>query len=66
MKRFRAGVHQDTGASAVEYGLIVFAVAALIALAVFSFGGAVRGLFQNSCDTIKQASETSATSTCGP
>ena len=55
----------DEGASAVEYGLIVFAVAALIALAVFSFGGAVRGLFQDSCNTIKQnAQQTSAA--CGP
>jgi pilus assembly protein Flp/PilA len=54
----------DEGASAVEYGLIVFAVAAVIALAVFSFGGAVRGMFQNSCDTIKHsAQQTSAT--CG-
>jgi len=42
----------DEGASAVEYGLIVFAVAAVIALAVFSFGGAVHDLFQSSCDTI--------------
>lgn len=64
MKRYGAGLRQDTGASAVEYGLIVFAVAALIVLAVFSFGGAVSGLFQNSCDTIKQAAETSPASTC--
>jgi pilus assembly protein Flp/PilA len=49
----------DEGASAVEYGLIVFAVAALVAVAVFSFGGVVRGLFQDSCDTIS-AKTTSA------
>jgi pilus assembly protein Flp/PilA len=54
----------DEGASAVEYGLIVFAVAALIAVAVFSFGGAVRGLFQDSCNTIKDG--TSSSATCGP
>jgi Flp/Fap pilin component. len=54
----------DEGASAVEYGLIVFAIAALISVAVFSFGGAVRGLFQDSCNTIKQGAQTSAS--CGP
>lgn len=42
----------DEGASAVEYGLIVFAIAALMTVAVWSFGGAVQGLFQGSCDTI--------------
>ncbi len=55
----------DEGASAVEYGLIVFAVAALIALAVFSFGGAVRGLFQDSCNTIRHSAE-STSANCGP
>ena len=37
--------HNDEGASAVEYGLIVFAIAALIIVIVVAFGGAVRGLF---------------------
>jgi pilus assembly protein Flp/PilA len=64
MKRLQADLHRDNGASAVEYGLIVFAVAALIALAVFSFGGAVRGLFQDSCNTIRDQAQPSAT--CGP
>jgi pilus assembly protein Flp/PilA len=54
----------DEGASAVEYGLIVFAIAALITVAVFSFGGAVGHLFQSSCDTIQQSAHTS--SSCGP
>jgi pilus assembly protein Flp/PilA len=49
MRSFR---RSDEGASAVEYGLIVFAIAALITVAVVSFGGAVHGLFQGSCDTI--------------
>jgi pilus assembly protein Flp/PilA len=50
----------DEGASAVEYGLIVFAIAALITVAVFSFGGAVRGLFQSSCDTISAKTNNSS------
>lgn len=56
--------HSDEGASAVEYGLIVFAIAALITVAVVSFGGSVKGLFQGSCDTIKAG--TQSTATCGP
>jgi pilus assembly protein Flp/PilA len=36
---------QDGGASAVEYGLLIAAVAAVIAVTVFSLGGVVSGLF---------------------
>jgi pilus assembly protein Flp/PilA len=36
---------QDEGASAVEYGLLIAAVAAVIAVTVFSLGGVVSGLF---------------------
>jgi pilus assembly protein Flp/PilA len=43
---------RDEGASAVEYGLIVFAIAAVIAAVVFAFGGTVKGLFTSSCDQI--------------
>jgi pilus assembly protein Flp/PilA len=50
----------DEGASAVEYGLIVFAIAAFIVVVVFSFGGTVRDLFQSSCNTIKDGTQSSA------
>jgi Flp pilus assembly pilin Flp len=36
---------RDTGASGVEYGLLLAAVAAVITIAVFSFGGVVRQTF---------------------
>jgi pilus assembly protein Flp/PilA len=42
----------DDGASAVEYGLIVFAIAALIVAVVFALGGTVRSLFGNSCTAV--------------
>lgn len=42
----------DTGASAVEYGLLIFGIAAVIAAIVFLFGGHVLDLFQQSCNTI--------------
>ncbi|MCW2787454.1 MAG: Flp family type IVb pilin [Marmoricola sp.] len=51
----------DDGASAVEYGLLVAGIAALIVAIVFAFGGMISGVFKNTCNTI--ASSTS-TSTC--
>jgi pilus assembly protein Flp/PilA len=59
----------DTGASAVEYGLIVFAIAAVIAVVVFAFGGAVRDLFSTSCDqigsSVSQSQSAAAPGNCG-
>ena len=42
----------ERGASAVEYGLLIAGIAALIAVAVFAFGGGSSGMFQDSCNTI--------------
>ena len=42
----------DDGASAVEYGLIVFAIAAVIAATVFLLGRAVADTYDRSCTTI--------------
>jgi pilus assembly protein Flp/PilA len=36
----------EEGASAVEYGLLIAGIAALIAAVVFVLGGAISGLFQ--------------------
>lgn len=43
----------EEGASAVEYGLLVAAIAALIVLIVFSLGGIVKETFSDTCDGIK-------------
>lgn len=44
----------ERGASAVEYGLLVAAVAALIAVTVFALGGAIREvLFEDTCGNIQ-------------
>ena len=40
----------DEGASAVEYGLLVALIAAVIVLAVFFLGGVVRGNFDHTCE----------------
>ena len=43
----------ERGASAVEYGLLIAGIAALIVVAVFALGPIVREAFDNTCDTIK-------------
>jgi len=54
MNRFGWFLRQksEKGASAVEYGLLIAGVAALIVMVVFLFGGAVHNLFGDSCGTI--------------
>jgi pilus assembly protein Flp/PilA len=57
----RKSTPNDEGASAVEYGLLLAAVAAVIVLAVFALGGAVTGLFQGTCDAVKAKAAPSST-----
>lgn len=53
MLNARLAKMEERGASAVEYGLLVAGIAAVILAAVFLFGGTVRDtLFSTSCDTI--------------
>ena len=48
-----AKVRSEEGASAVEYGLLIAGIAAVIALVVYAFGGVVlNGLFQSTCHTV--------------
>lgn len=47
---------RDDGASAVEYGLLVAAIAALIVIIVFALGRIVSETFQDTCDNIKSKS----------
>ncbi len=44
--------HNEAGASAVEYALIVVAIAAVIVVIVFALGLAVQGMFTDTCDEI--------------
>lgn len=44
---------KEDGASAVEYGLLVAAIAALIVIIVFALGKVVKTAFDDTCDTIK-------------
>jgi pilus assembly protein Flp/PilA len=52
----------DRGASAVEYGLMVAAIAAVIVGIVFGLGTLVKSAFSTTCTNI--ASEVPTTATC--
>jgi pilus assembly protein Flp/PilA len=54
-RRFFSGLlRDDSAASAVEYGLLVAAIAAVIVAILFSFGTVVHGTFFNLCEAISQ------------
>ena len=61
LQRLLSRREDEAGASAVEYGLLVAAIAALIVIIVFALGGVIKDMFDNTCDTI--ASETAPTLT---
>ena len=52
IQRFMHRRDDENGASAVEYGLLVAAIAALIVIIVFALGGLVKSVFSNTCSTI--------------
>ncbi|MDQ1486766.1 MAG: hypothetical protein QOJ62_2459 [Actinomycetota bacterium] len=49
----RRAFRGDEGASAVEYALIVFAIAAVISIIVVALGSVLNNSVTNSCDKIK-------------
>ena len=55
----RLNDRSERGASAVEYGLLITGIAALISLVIFTLGDGVGALFSNTCDSLS----TSATGT---
>ena len=52
MKRMTKRHRSERGASAVEYGLMIAGIAAMIVAVVFAFGGGTDGLFHGSCQEI--------------
>lgn len=48
----------DSGASAVEYGLLVAAIAAVVVVVVFALGGLVKDKFQETCKGIATGNAT--------
>ena len=68
MWALRNRARDDEGATAVEYGLMVAAIAALIVLVVFLLGQYVWGAFSKTCSSIRDNSNglpaPTGTSTC--
>ena len=54
----------EDGASAVEYGLLVAGIAALIVAIVFVFGGIIKDAFNDTCETIANKGQAAGTATC--
>jgi pilus assembly protein Flp/PilA len=42
----------ERGASAVEYGLLIAGIAALIVIVVFAFGNVIKGIFTDTCTKV--------------
>jgi pilus assembly protein Flp/PilA len=59
----RGRSRSERGASATEYGLVVSAIAAVIAVVVYSFGDNVTDLFDDTCDTVAAARSTAECAT---
>ena len=51
----QAKKRDEEGASAVEYGLLVAAIAAIIILVVFAVGSWVKGAFKDTCDSFNKS-----------
>ena len=45
-------MNSDDGASAVEYALLLAAVALVLVVVVYALGTATRGLFEDSCEHV--------------
>ena len=54
LQNLTSGRDED-GASAVEYGLLVAGIAALIVAVVFLFGGLIKNVFSNTCTKINNS-----------
>ena len=50
----RTAKMDERGASAVEYGLLIAGIAALIVVVVFAFGGVISGVFNDTCDVVSE------------
>jgi pilus assembly protein Flp/PilA len=54
----------EEGASAVEYGLLVALIAAVVVVAVFALGSLVRSTFENTCTAIESGGTATSDAGC--
>jgi pilus assembly protein Flp/PilA len=47
-----ARTNSERGASAVEYGLLIAGIAALVVVIVFAFGDNIRDIFEDTCKSV--------------
>jgi pilus assembly protein Flp/PilA len=64
MQRLFNRQDEEKGASAVEYGLLVAAIAALVVIIVFALGNVIKGSFEDTCGKIKNGGTASASNAC--
>jgi len=55
--------NSDEGASAVEYGLLVAAIAAVIVIIIFALGTIVKNVFGKTCSSISASAAVAGTCT---
>ncbi len=60
MTRLRAALRREDGASAVEYALLVVAIAAVVVAVVFALGVLTHGKFATTCSAWDTAAGTSS------
>jgi pilus assembly protein Flp/PilA len=53
----RTRARAERGASAVEYGLLIAGIAALIVIVVFAFGDNINDIFNSTCDAVNGSAE---------
>jgi pilus assembly protein Flp/PilA len=66
MRAVRRHAKDDTGASAVEYGLLIAAIAAVIVVVVFALGSVVKNKFQSTCNGVNTGNTGTNNSSCAP
>jgi pilus assembly protein Flp/PilA len=54
----------EEGASAVEYGLLVALIAAVVVVAVFALGTLVKNTFSDTCNTIQDSGNNTTATDC--
>ncbi len=52
----------ERGASAVEYGLLIAGIAALIVVVVFAFGDSLTGIFKDTCSAVTASASSASCS----
>jgi pilus assembly protein Flp/PilA len=63
LKNLLEAKRDERGASAVEYGLLIAGIAALIVIAVFALGPIIKEAFSDTCNAI-DSGNTNIAATC--